>query len=74
MTTAAFATSRPGVFERRGEPAADALASLKRAWRDHRAYRAALAQLRALSIEQREDLGIAGYEPEAVARAAIYGN
>ena len=74
MTTATFAPSRPDVQGRGGERISQTLAALKRAWRNHRAYRGALAQLRALDIRQREDLGIAGFEPETVARAAIYGN
>lgn len=74
MTTATFAPNRPGVFTRRGERIASPLDSLQRAWRDYRAYRSALAELRALSIRQREDLGTVGYKPEAIARAAIYGN
>jgi uncharacterized protein YjiS (DUF1127 family) len=48
------------------------MAAVDRAWRRHRTYRETQAQLRALSIREREDVGLAGADVDAVAREAVY--
>jgi uncharacterized protein YjiS (DUF1127 family) len=48
------------------------LAAAGRAWQRHRTYRENQAQLRRLSIREREDVGLAGADVDAVAREAVY--
>jgi uncharacterized protein YjiS (DUF1127 family) len=48
------------------------LASLAQAWQRYRSYRATSAQLNGLSIREREDIGLAGHDVDAVARDAVY--
>ncbi len=71
MTTQRLATSRPGVFaeiDARFIP--NLLGALRRAWSRNRVYSRTHAELRALSIRQREDLGFAGRDLAAIAREA----
>ena len=49
------------------------LARVARAWRTYRVYRATAAELRALSVRERDDIGLAGADLDAVARKAAYG-
>jgi uncharacterized protein YjiS (DUF1127 family) len=69
MTAQFLNASSPAVGERR---VPQVLAALGRAWRQYRSYRQTQAELRALSIRQREDVGLAGADLEAVAREAVY--
>ncbi len=71
MTTAESAPSRL-LADRDERPALSPLAALRRAWTDQRTYRRSLAELRAMSIRQREDLGFAGLDLEAITHAATY--
>ncbi len=50
----------------------EVLAAPGRAWRRYRTYRQTQAALRALSIREREDVGLAGADVDAVAREAVY--
>jgi uncharacterized protein YjiS (DUF1127 family) len=62
-------TARPAVFDaERGLKAV--LSPLVRKIADWRIYRDAVRELRALSIRQREDIGLAGLDMTAVARKA----
>jgi uncharacterized protein YjiS (DUF1127 family) len=47
--------------------------ALRRTWREHRTYRATLAALTALDVREREDIGLAGADLEAIARKAALG-
>jgi len=71
MTT--IASSRPGFFAV-GERTDGIIATLRRTLAEYLDYRRTLAQLRALSIRQRDDLGIAGLDMQDVARAATRTN
>lgn len=74
MTTATFAPSRPGVLAGGDElNLPNPIAQLRRAWATYRDYRKTLAELRAMTVRQHEDLGIAGLDLKAVAQRAIYG-
>lgn len=73
MTTAMLAPFRPGAFN--DESAFDGILSRAAArLAAYAKYRRTLAELRALTERQREDLGFAGKDIEAVAHAAAYGN
>lgn len=52
-------------------PTAGFLPGLARAWGDWRTYRRTLADLRALSPRELEDIGHAGADLDAVARGAV---
>jgi uncharacterized protein YjiS (DUF1127 family) len=73
MTTALLAPFRPGAFA--GEPRHDhPLGRLRAAVLRRLRHRRTVGQLRGLSIRQREDIGIAGLDINAVARRAIHRN
>lgn len=75
MTTATRAPFRPEVFaDFDARSIRGLLAPLHRAWTDRRTYLRSLAELRALSIRQREDLGIAGLDLADIAHRATYRN
>lgn len=71
MTT--LATSRPGVFaESDARFIPNLLAPLRRALSDMLLYRRTLAELRALTTRQREDIGLARRDLAAIAHRAVY--
>ena len=71
MTTTSLDMSRPGVHA--GIDArfsANPLAPLLRKWTERQLYRRTFAELSALSIRQREDIGFAGHDIAEIARTA----
>jgi uncharacterized protein YjiS (DUF1127 family) len=73
MTTAMLAPFRPGAFN--PESAFDGiLARAAAKLATYAEYRRTLAELRALTDRQREDLGLAGLDVKAVAHSAAYEN
>ncbi len=74
MTHAAYASSRPGVFADAERTVLSHAAALRNALAEYRLHRRTVAELRALSIRQREDLGFAGEDLAEIARAALRRN
>lgn len=75
MTTAVAARAGSGVLPIGPERVLGTVAErLRKAWADHRALRASVAQLKALSDRQLADVGIARAAIRAHARTAIYGS
>ncbi|MBA3324365.1 MAG: DUF1127 domain-containing protein [Rhodobacteraceae bacterium] len=70
MTTITYRPTRPGVFADAEQVANGWLTQLHGALAARRVYRRTLAELRALSMRQREDIGIAGLDEKPLARAA----
>ncbi len=70
MTIATHAPFRPGIFAAGASADQGFFASLRAALERYLDYRRTLAQLRTLSIRQRDDVGIAGLDLKSVARAA----
>lgn len=74
MTTTSAARHETGLVasgaERTGR---DWTARLRRAWQDHRTYRATLAELAALTDRELGDLGIHRVDLRSIAREAVYG-
>lgn len=71
MAQATLSPSRPGVFSDAEQTININVAGLRRRLGEYRTYRRTLAELRALSIRQREDLGFAGLDMADIARAAM---
>jgi uncharacterized protein YjiS (DUF1127 family) len=71
MTMATFATPDARLFAGVEQTAAGSIAHLARRFADWRDYRRAVAELRALDMRQREDLGLDGRDMRDVARAAL---
>jgi uncharacterized protein YjiS (DUF1127 family) len=70
MTALAAVPSGRALAEQRGMSLID---TLRRAWRNHATYQRTRAELTALEIREREDIGLAGHDPAAIAREAVYG-
>ena len=70
MTTTMFRHARPGLFASAEQVAAGLPTRLRGALAARRVYRRTLAELDALSIRQRDDIGIAGLDLKALARVA----
>lgn len=67
---AAVRQSGRALAERRGTGLTD---SLRQVWRNYVTYQRTLAELNALDVREREDIGLAGLDLEAVAKDAVYG-
>lgn len=72
MTTAIAGRSDAGLLAGT-EPHAGFLAGLRRAWAQHRAYRATLDELRGLTDRELGDTGILRGALKETARRAVYG-
>ena len=74
MTTANAASTAAGVLAAGAEQRIEtASARLRQAWERFRAYRATLAELRALTDRQLGDVGLTRATLEETARRAVYG-
>lgn len=71
MSTAHSSLARPAVFADAERGITAFLSGIARMIEDRRTFRSTLRDLRALSIRQRDDLGIAGLDMKAVAREAM---
>ena len=70
MTTTTFTPSRPGLLVEADRLASRWLTQVRSALAARRAFRRTLAELDALNMRQREDIGIAGLDTTEIARAA----
>jgi uncharacterized protein YjiS (DUF1127 family) len=68
MTTATLSLHRPDAFGM--ERIAGFAAQLRQAWRERLARAEALRALQAMSLRQREDVGVVGLDLDDVVRAA----
>jgi uncharacterized protein YjiS (DUF1127 family) len=74
MTTAIAARSGAGFLLAGAERKTGTFAErLRRAWHDHRAYRATLGELQALSDRELDDAGLGRGDLARIAREAVYG-
>lgn len=71
MTQALNVAYRPGIFADVERTLNTQAGRLRKALADHRLHRRTLAELRALSMRQLEDIGYAGADLDAVARSWV---